>query len=75
MPALRGLVRAAFDQRRKTLEQRVGLFDQTRAHEIEDFLRLKNIDPQRRGETLSVDEFIRLARAVHDASSFPDNGN
>jgi len=32
--------------------------------EIEKVLRSQAIDPQRRGETLSVAEFIRLARAA-----------
>jgi 16S rRNA A1518/A1519 N6-dimethyltransferase RsmA/KsgA/DIM1 with predicted DNA glycosylase/AP lyase activity len=31
--------------------------------EIEKFLESQNIDPQRRGETLSVEEYVMLARA------------
>src|SRR3972149_574928 len=63
LPALRKLVRAAFGQRRKTLGNSLaGLFRDARP-EAEAFLRRENIDPRRRGETLSVDEFIKLARA------------
>jgi hypothetical protein len=29
-------------------------------------LRASNIDPKRRGETLDIDEFIRLAGAITD---------
>jgi hypothetical protein len=32
--------------------------------EIVGLLRAEGIEPRRRGETLSIDEFIRLARAV-----------
>jgi len=32
-------------------------------NEIDSFLQAQDIDPKRRGETLSVDEFIKLARA------------
>jgi 16S rRNA (adenine1518-N6/adenine1519-N6)-dimethyltransferase len=63
LAALRKLVRAAFGQRRKTLGNALaGLFRDARP-EAEAFLRRENIDPRRRGETLSVDEFIKLARA------------
>ena len=61
---LRGLVRSAFGQRRKTLSNALrGLLNKERG-EVEAYLRREGIDPQRRGETLSVDEFIRLARAL-----------
>ncbi|MFQ5903940.1 MAG: 16S rRNA (adenine(1518)-N(6)/adenine(1519)-N(6))-dimethyltransferase RsmA [Candidatus Binatia bacterium] len=60
----RGLVRSAFGKRRKILSNALGgLLDKGRG-EIEVYLRQEGIDPQRRGETLSVDEFIRLARAL-----------
>ena len=65
----RSLVRAAFGQRRKTLGNALrGLASGERA-EIEEVLRREGIDPKRRGETLSVDEFIRLARALKAAMS------
>ena len=64
LPSLRALVRAAFGQRRKTLGNALAAsFGEERAA-IESWLRAHDIDPLRRGETLSVDEFIRLARAL-----------
>ena len=61
---LRGLVRSAFNQRRKTLSNAlVGSMNIGRK-EIETLLQQEGIDPRRRGETLSVEEFIRLARAL-----------
>jgi len=64
LPALRGLVRAAFGQRRKTLGNALaGLFRDART-EAEAFLRNEDIDPQRRGETLSVAEFVKLAHGL-----------
>jgi len=61
---LHGLVRAAFGQRRKTLVNALtGLFQRSRG-EIETLLRDAALDPRRRGETLAVEEFIRLTRAL-----------
>ena len=61
---LHGLVRAAFGQRRKTLVNALtGLFQRSRG-EIERLLRDAALDPMRRGETLAVEEFIRLTRAL-----------
>ncbi|HEX7231892.1 MAG TPA: 16S rRNA (adenine(1518)-N(6)/adenine(1519)-N(6))-dimethyltransferase RsmA [Candidatus Binatia bacterium] len=63
-PALQHLLRAAFGQRRKTLGNALqAYFGQPRG-EIETWLRSEKIDPRRRGETLSVDEFIALAIAA-----------
>lgn len=61
---LRGLVRAAFGQRRKTLANALGAWLKRGKGEIETWLWREGIDPQRRGETLSVDEFIRLAGSL-----------
>ncbi len=52
------VVAAAFSQRRKTLRNAV------RALADADAFRAAGIDPQRRGETLSVREFIALADAA-----------
>ena len=65
---LRGLVRAAFNQRRKTLGNALAAWLRGNRAEIESFLRSQDIDPQRRGETLSVTEFIQLARAARSQS-------
>jgi len=63
LPMLRGLVRAAFNQRRKTLSNALASVIKRDRNEIDSFLQAQDIDPKRRGETLSVDEFIKLARA------------
>lgn len=60
---LHDLVRAAFGQRRKTLANALAAFLRRGRTEIDEWLRSQDIDPARRGETLSVDEFIRLAGA------------
>jgi 16S rRNA (adenine1518-N6/adenine1519-N6)-dimethyltransferase len=60
---LHDLVRAAFGQRRKTLANALAAFLRRGRTEIDEWLRSQDIDPARRGETLSVDEFIRLAMA------------
>jgi 16S rRNA (adenine1518-N6/adenine1519-N6)-dimethyltransferase len=52
------VVSAAFSQRRKTLRNAVGGLAQREAFER------AGIDPQRRGETLSVAEFIALCDAI-----------
>ena len=68
LAALRGLVRAAFGQRRKTLGNALSGWLKGARGKSEEFLRSQGIDPQRRGETLSVDEFIKLARAARNQS-------
>jgi 16S rRNA (adenine1518-N6/adenine1519-N6)-dimethyltransferase len=70
-PALQNLLRAAFGQRRKTLGNALqAYFGQPRG-EIESWLRSEKIDPARRGETLSVDEFIALAVASRRCAFLP----
>jgi 16S rRNA (adenine1518-N6/adenine1519-N6)-dimethyltransferase len=64
---LQKVVRAAFGQRRKVLANALGGLAKNGKDEAEILLREVGIDPRRRGETLSVDEFIRLARATKAA--------
>jgi len=64
VPALRGVVRAAFGQRRKTLANALGAWLKLPREEIGRFLAAQDIDPRRRGETLKVEEFVALARAA-----------
>ena len=64
MPVLRGLLRAAFGQRRKTLGNVIGKWLKSGREEVEEFLRAQHIDPQRRGETLSIESFIDLTHAL-----------
>ena len=61
---LRSLVRAAFGQRRKTLQNNLGTWLKVGRERIDVLLRAQGIDPRRRGETLSIDEFIRLTRVL-----------
>jgi 16S rRNA (adenine1518-N6/adenine1519-N6)-dimethyltransferase len=69
IPILRGLVRAAFGQRRKTLGNALTAWLKSDGSAIETLLQSQGIDPRRRGETLSIDEFIKLARAAQRQSA------
>ncbi|NEG69967.1 16S rRNA (adenine(1518)-N(6)/adenine(1519)-N(6))-dimethyltransferase RsmA [Bifidobacterium choloepi] len=55
------LIDAAFMQRRKTLHAALKKIVPAEAYD------LSGIDPTRRGETLTIDEFVRLAAAVRRA--------
>lgn len=57
------VVRSSFAQRRKTLLNNLmnGLFLKTQKEEVIQMLTDIGIDPTRRGETLSIEEFARLA--------------
>ena len=61
---LKGLVRAAFGQRRKTLSNAVSSWLMCGRDAVDGILSAQNVDPKRRGETLGVDEFIKLAQAI-----------
>jgi 16S rRNA (adenine1518-N6/adenine1519-N6)-dimethyltransferase len=61
---LRGVVRAAFGQRRKMLAHNLSVWLKRDRAEVEAFLREQQIDPRRRGETLSIDEFVRITQAL-----------
>jgi 16S rRNA (adenine1518-N6/adenine1519-N6)-dimethyltransferase len=64
IPLMQGVVRAAFGQRRKTLLNNLTAWLKLPREQIERLLRGQSVDPMRRGETLSVEEFIRLARSI-----------
>jgi 16S rRNA (adenine1518-N6/adenine1519-N6)-dimethyltransferase len=61
------VVHAAFNQRRKTL--RNALRARWPPEAVEQALASTNIDGGRRGETLDIAEFARLAGALRDAST------
>ncbi len=63
-PFLRDVVRASFGQRRKMLSNALANLLKRERGQIESLLRTEGIDPRRRGETLSVDEMIRLAYSL-----------
>lgn len=60
------LVRSAFGQRRKTLRNALRALA-IPADRLEKAFQESRIDPGRRGETLSVEEFARLCRSLSDA--------
>jgi len=60
------LVKAAFGQRRKTLLNALGsAFVTLDRQRLGKALEASGIDPKRRGETLSIDEFCRLADYIY----------
>lgn len=62
------LIRAAFNQRRKTLSNALRAVEPALAKdELIDVLEKAGIDSRRRGETLSLEEFARLAEALTKA--------
>ena len=62
----RALVRGAFTQRRKTLRNSL-LASGWSAAKIDNLLEANGIDPRRRGETLTIEEFARLSSALTEA--------
>lgn len=60
------IVRQSFNMRRKTLRNAVKSMKIINAEEMEKVFENANIDPKRRGETLSLQEFADLADAVYD---------
>nr|WP_194309249.1 16S rRNA (adenine(1518)-N(6)/adenine(1519)-N(6))-dimethyltransferase RsmA [Flaviflexus huanghaiensis] len=60
--AVFAVIDAAFSQRRKTLRQALASWAGSAAR-AEERLRAAGIDPQRRGETLTIDDFVAIANA------------
>jgi 16S rRNA (adenine1518-N6/adenine1519-N6)-dimethyltransferase len=60
---LKRVVRAAFSQRRKTLRNSLGVL----VDDAAGLLEFLGIDPGRRAETLSIEDFARIADAVGQA--------
>ena len=67
IPFLRRVVRTAFGQRRKILVNSLSPAAAGGREEADRVLQGLGIDGHRRAETLSLDEFVRLARALHHA--------
>jgi 16S rRNA (adenine1518-N6/adenine1519-N6)-dimethyltransferase len=61
---LRNFVNTCFQQRRKTLSNSLKGFAGRNPALLRDAFLASGIDPKRRPETLSVEEFVRLARAL-----------
>lgn len=64
------IVRAAFGQRRKTIwnNLRRALNDKEKENQLRKAFEMAEIDPSRRGESLDISEFGRLADALHESS-------
>ncbi|MFT9850296.1 16S rRNA (adenine(1518)-N(6)/adenine(1519)-N(6))-dimethyltransferase RsmA [Aneurinibacillus sp. REN35] len=64
------VVKASFAQRRKTLSNNLmnNLFSKERKEEMLRILEEAGIDPTRRGETLSLEEFARLSNLIYRTS-------
>ncbi|GAA4706748.1 16S rRNA (adenine(1518)-N(6)/adenine(1519)-N(6))-dimethyltransferase RsmA [Brevibacillus fulvus] len=67
------VVRASFAQRRKTLiNNLVGqLFAKEQKEQVVQLLKRVEIEPERRGETLSIEEFARLSNEIFAAKLLP----
>ena len=61
---LRQVVNTCFQQRRKTLHNALKGLAGRLGVRIEEVFRASGIDPQRRPETLSPEEFVRLTQAI-----------
>jgi 16S rRNA (adenine1518-N6/adenine1519-N6)-dimethyltransferase len=61
---LRKLVNTCFQQRRKTLSNSLKGFAGINTALLQDAFRASGIDPKRRPETLSAEEFVGLAKAL-----------
>lgn len=69
------VVRAGFGQRRKTLRNALSAGLRLAPQDVEAALKAAGIDPGRRAETLSLDEFGSVARhLVQHAAGVSDNG-
>ena len=64
---LRRVIKAAFGQRRKTLNNALKALNLPK-DELDKALQRAGIDAARRGETLSVEEFVRLSNAISKIS-------
>lgn len=64
------VVKAAFGQRRKTLANNLGrITGGLGKAEINRFLSEMGIDPGRRGETLTIEEFARIANLLYESNT------
>ena len=69
---LRSLVNTSFQKRRKTLFNSLKGFSGIDATLLQNALRLTGVDPRRRPETLSAEEFVFLAEALETGKQAED---
>lgn len=60
------IVRQSFNMRRKTLKNAMKSLKIISAQDMEESFNKANIDPKRRGETLSIEEFANLSDVVYE---------
>ncbi len=60
------IVRAGFNQRRKTILNSVSTLDGLEKSELSDMLEQQKIDPRRRAETLSIEDFAGLSNRISE---------
>lgn len=58
------VVRAGFNQRRKTILNSISTLEEIDKAELQDVLLGLEIDPKRRAETLSIEDFAKLANII-----------
>jgi 16S rRNA (adenine1518-N6/adenine1519-N6)-dimethyltransferase len=68
LPYYRRVVKAAFNQRRKTLRNalRHAFASAFAPEEVEAFIKSAGVDPDRRGETLDIEEFRRISLEIKE---------
>lgn len=59
-------VSASFSQRRKTLSNCISSYFKLNKQKTDEILRLADVDPRRRGETLSLEEFSVLSECLKE---------
>lgn len=74
-PIFRKVVKASFGHRRKTLKNALKstVFFNVKGEEIEMYLRKAGINPSRRGETLTLQEFATLSEILLEGMSSGDD--
>ena len=63
------VIKAGFSQRRKTLRNTLSGLASLSREELEEAMEAAGIDPGRRGETLSMEEFAALSNQIDERSS------
>ncbi len=63
------VVRGAFSKRRKTIQNALSTYENFDKPRVEQALEMSGIDPKRRGETLTIDEFALLTNCMANSQS------
>jgi 16S rRNA (adenine1518-N6/adenine1519-N6)-dimethyltransferase len=68
------IIRGSFQMRRKQLVNTLAAALEVTGEQVERVCRVAGVDPRRRGETLTLEEFARLARAAARTGTLPADG-